>query len=95
MADIDVTIGTATVRLAGDMHRVRRGDGSHVRASVEFIFDDVLHAVTRVACAVVYQEDVDLVCGVLSDLRKQLAEREAERQGPAVIRTPNPEQVRR
>jgi len=79
VADIDITIGTATVHLAGDMHRVRRGDGSHMRASVEFIFDDVLHAVTRLACAVVYQEDVDLVCNALSDLRQQLAEREARR----------------
>lgn len=71
---VSVRIGEARVELDGEQHSVD-SETTHLRTSATYNFDDVLHAVQRVAGAVLSAEDAELVNQTMSGLRRRLGER--------------------
>lgn len=76
---IQVHIGQADVTLCSDERTVGAATG-HSRTSVNYEFDDVLHAASRVGLAVLFEDDVKYALEALSDLRRGLAARDEARQ---------------
>lgn len=78
---IRVQIGEATVELRGEQHTIGTDAGGHLRTSATYTFDDVLHAVQRLGSAVLFEADVPIMHDRLSQLRRELSNRSADRRG--------------